>query len=847
MTGARHALSFRRDLEFVQASELTKRMGAGPELWPRAIVKELVDNALDACEEAGAAPQITVRIEACAIEVRDNGPGITPDVVALLCDRSLRTSSREAYPAPDRGAQGNALQTIMCLPFGLGHERAELIIMSRGVRHAITLVVDRIVGQIAIDRNETEIAHSEGAVVRIAYPLDQVPFVALADLRNLILDFGMLNPHAGFELVDATDLENGDGDGPAVPPLAPLRPRGEVTKWTAGMPVPPHWYALERFEHRVLLELRRDPNITVSQFLAGFRGLTSGPMRSKVASEAGLSGARLSALVDDTALDTERCARLLDAMQAASRPPKPAALGAVGKNSVEAAVARHVAETAGAGFTYRIDDLGDGAAIARWEVAFAYMPGARGRVVYAGHNFSPVVDDDAFIESLGLPWELGEREPVFLFLHRISPTRTFTDYGKSRLGLGSEERRHVRQAIERVAGKWMKQRRQEERRQTAEHNRLDRLRDRAERAERSTIRDAAFAVMVDAYNAASSDGRRTVTARQIMYKARPPILEMTGRDKLEDAYFVTRLLPEFLQAHPDLTRAWRIYFAPRGEFTEPYTRRAFKVGTKDVGSYLADARANGAYLTTREEIAPWTADTSGPTDRYAGIVAIEKGGIAETLVQEGIHNQLDVAVLNLQGQPVEAALALIDHLQVPVLVLHDFDRAGLTIGANVNGTWRHRHENEFLIRSIGLRLDHVRDWGLEREPIDAKNLKSVSDDRLRECGATPDELEFLRRHRVELDAASTEQLITLVEQGFADLGIGKVVPDTERLVEAYRAAGINAEIAAAYRRVVEEAERRWNIVAPPPDLEERIRAALEERPHVSWDQVLREIVEGTVE
>lgn len=89
MTGARHALSFRRDLEFVQASELTKRMGAGPELWPRAIVKELVDNALDACEEAGAAPQITVRIEACAIEVRDNGPGITPDVVALLDRKSV--------------------------------------------------------------------------------------------------------------------------------------------------------------------------------------------------------------------------------------------------------------------------------------------------------------------------------------------------------------------------------------------------------------------------------------------------------------------------------------------------------------------------------------------------------------------------------------------------------------------------------------------------------------------------------------------------------------------------------------------------------------------------------------
>ncbi len=54
-----------RLLDFVGERELTTQIGHRPEQWPQVVVKELVDNALDACEEAGVAP----RVEA------DIGPG----------------------------------------------------------------------------------------------------------------------------------------------------------------------------------------------------------------------------------------------------------------------------------------------------------------------------------------------------------------------------------------------------------------------------------------------------------------------------------------------------------------------------------------------------------------------------------------------------------------------------------------------------------------------------------------------------------------------------------------------------------------------------------------------------
>ena len=117
------ALSFARDLEFATEPELSKRMGCQRALWLRAAVKELLDNSLDATEEAGVAPEVTIEVDGGTITVADNGPGMPPELVEQLCIRSERTSTREGYAAPDRGAQGNALQVLMALGLADGAER----------------------------------------------------------------------------------------------------------------------------------------------------------------------------------------------------------------------------------------------------------------------------------------------------------------------------------------------------------------------------------------------------------------------------------------------------------------------------------------------------------------------------------------------------------------------------------------------------------------------------------------------------------------------------------------------------------------------------------------------------
>jgi DNA topoisomerase VI subunit B len=121
----RATLRTSRLLDFASEKELVAQTGHDKGDWPLVVLKELVDNALDACEEADIAPAISVCVDSDGIAVTDNGPGIPEDVVKDILDFAIRVSSRESYMSPTRGAQGNALKTILAIPFVLdgGRER----------------------------------------------------------------------------------------------------------------------------------------------------------------------------------------------------------------------------------------------------------------------------------------------------------------------------------------------------------------------------------------------------------------------------------------------------------------------------------------------------------------------------------------------------------------------------------------------------------------------------------------------------------------------------------------------------------------------------------------------------
>ena len=105
----------------------------------------------------------------------------------------------------------------------------------------------------------------------------------------------------------------------------------------------------------------------------------------------------------------------------------------------------------------------------------------------------------------------------------------------------------------------------------------------------SSVADAAYHVMEAAYLAASDNDpgpRLPAKARQIMYQARPQILELTGLKKFSDKYFTQTLLPDYLQSFPDETADWDVVYDARGNLSEPHTGRTVPLGTIEVRTYL---------------------------------------------------------------------------------------------------------------------------------------------------------------------------------------------------------------------------------------------------------------------
>ena len=186
-----------RLLDFATKRELTAQIGHQPAMWPQVVVKELVDNALDAAEQAEVAPRIEVSISESMIEVRDNGPGMPSKVIEAILDFTVRVSSREAYVGPTRGAQGNALKTVVVMPFVLDGTAGMVEIESLGLRHKILFAIDRIAQEPKAEIVVEPSLVKTGTIVRLHWPdsASSILAEAMQPIRDLLYRFATFNPH----------------------------------------------------------------------------------------------------------------------------------------------------------------------------------------------------------------------------------------------------------------------------------------------------------------------------------------------------------------------------------------------------------------------------------------------------------------------------------------------------------------------------------------------------------------------------------------------------------------------------------------------------------------------------
>jgi DNA topoisomerase VI subunit B len=195
---ARETFVTSRLLDFCSEKELSAQTGHRKSEWPLVAVKELLDNSIDACEDSGIDPVVVVHVDEFGLSVSDNGPGIPEETIKAVLDFDVRVSSRDAYVSPTRGAQGNALKTLVMMPYVLDGTQGRVEIESRGTRHEISVSVDQVRQRPSLSRRpHSDSKVKTGSSVRLRWPDSSSSILAEAKERFLQItdDYIFFNPH----------------------------------------------------------------------------------------------------------------------------------------------------------------------------------------------------------------------------------------------------------------------------------------------------------------------------------------------------------------------------------------------------------------------------------------------------------------------------------------------------------------------------------------------------------------------------------------------------------------------------------------------------------------------------
>lgn len=154
ITSASSAEYFSKNLQQVGFSSYTKAL--------LTTIKEAVDNALDACEEAGTLPEISVVVErigegaakgaeSIRVRVEDNGPGLAFDDIVKVFGEYL-ASSKLGRGRCTRGQQGIGISAVTTWAQLTNARGATVITKTRSMRSTVKCIV------------EVDIKHNKGVI-----------------------------------------------------------------------------------------------------------------------------------------------------------------------------------------------------------------------------------------------------------------------------------------------------------------------------------------------------------------------------------------------------------------------------------------------------------------------------------------------------------------------------------------------------------------------------------------------------------------------------------------------------------------------------------------------------------
>jgi hypothetical protein len=213
--------SFNREFDFVRLDGLRRATGRPPHEWDIYIIKELIDNALDADEtqwrkNAEWFPHISITIEYVPVpQLRSQQFFIAVQNRAVFPSDSLRDifdtmwyTSRKAFvKGLTRGALGNALKTLLGIPYALRNRVAgdwspdlkPLSICCEETEYLPRYNVNALAQSVSLDYEEKPRRRIQGTLIKLGLDhFEQEKPRILADIQLLAEQYHLTNPHAYF-------------------------------------------------------------------------------------------------------------------------------------------------------------------------------------------------------------------------------------------------------------------------------------------------------------------------------------------------------------------------------------------------------------------------------------------------------------------------------------------------------------------------------------------------------------------------------------------------------------------------------------------------------------------------
>lgn len=756
---------------------LQAQTGQEQNQWRHVVLKELLDNALDAAETTGNAPDI--RIE-CAetpsgltLTIHDNGPGIPPHVVEKLLDFSTFFSDKAAYRAPLRGAQGNAWKTVLGIPLGLGSDRNHVSIEAADVRHDIQIWMSPS-GEIRHHHQQTPTeAETRGTQITVAIP-GPVERFYWTPVRWATA-YSLFNPHARLQIrkIGPAPTPDDEIEGPqrvsaafSEMSLAPtVAFPGRWRKFLPKDPTPAHWYTRAEFARLVHLKAEHGHAAQpLGDFIQEFKGLSRCWRQVRRAVIVETLGQLADAPLAIPALHEAMCAHV--------NPPQPEILGRVGPDHFRQRF-DEAFKIVGDRFWYKhqwasvdgtpylieavlaeTEQPGDVFYGLNYSVPFT-DPLSTTRLVYDGgperleaHGLS------AFLREAGAlsGSRFGKTIHTTAAVHLVMPLLPSLDRGKSRLAVPQALAAAIADTVgaaARILHKeivdWRKHQAQRERqarqqairvfteREKEQERQARALEAQREREERERHREQRRAEREKEQRRRRERGELP-TKRDVLFELFLPTYRLSTENEAirisqRDFFYDIRPLYNRYAVRPsknsDGTENTEVEFSHFARCLAEFRKEVhplLMIDYKARGTLFESHSGREIPIGDRE-----LRDYQFPRHEYAGILFIEKEGIWQTLKDTGgidVMRRYDLMVAAAEGYSNEAARKLLARAQTEhgcqILVWHDADPYGYNIARTLAEPTERMPDHHLDVSDIGLKLDEALAMGLPTETFTRK-------------------------------------------------------------------------------------------------------------------------------